>query len=166
MFKKMDNEEYFKVSELERAGKTKEGLALLKRLVDEGHPLALLDMSTRYYSTEGFAYPVEKIPTDYKKSEELAVLAKEKLEQLSTAGDGESMRMLASTYFGNWHPIHEKSIEKAEKLLLKAYKANCYFAANDLATFYIGSDLEKAKFWYQEAERHNCRVIHDDKLET
>lgn len=44
--------------------------------------------------------------------------------------------------------------------------AKCYCAANELATFYVGSDLEKAKFWYQEAERHNCRVIQDDRLET
>jgi TPR repeat protein len=161
----MDNEEYFKVSELEQAKKTKEGFALLLRLVEEKHPLALLDMSTRYYSTECFVYPVEDVPTDEKKSEELALIAKEKLEQLSAAGDGEAMRMLASIYLGHWHPVHEKSVEKAEQLLLKAYEANCYFAANDLAIFYIGSDIEKAKFWYQEAERHDCRVIHDDRLE-
>lgn len=111
-------------------------------------------------------YPVEEIPTDKKKSEELAVMAKEQLEQLSATGDGEAMRMLASIYFGHWHPVHEKSIEKAEKLLLKAYEANCYFAANDLATFYLGRDIEKAKFWYQEAEWHHCRVIYDDRLET
>ena len=77
----------------------------------------------------------------------------------------EVMRMLASIYLGHWHPVHEKSVENAEKLLLKAYAANCYFAANDLAIFYIGSDLDKAKFWYQEAERHNCRLIHDARLE-
>lgn len=162
----MDNEEYFKVSELERAGKTKDGLRLLKRLADKGHPLALLDISMRYYTTEGFAYPVEAVPTDHEKSEILAIQAKEKLEELAASGDGEAMRMLASTYFGHWHPVHEKSIEKAEKLLLGAFAANCYFAANDLATFYVGSDIEKARYWYQEAERQNCRVVHDDRLET
>ncbi|MDH4149632.1 MAG: hypothetical protein OEW79_07125 [Betaproteobacteria bacterium] len=162
----MNNEEYFKVSELERAGRTKEGFALLTKLVEEGHPLALLDLSARYYSTEGYAYPVERIPTDLAKSEELAVLAKQELERLARDGDGEAMRMLASTYFGHWHPVHEKSVEKAEELLLKAYEANCYFAANDLATFYSGSDLEKAKFWYKEADKHDCRVVHDQRLET
>jgi hypothetical protein len=162
----MDNSEYFKVSELESVGKTKEALALLLKLVDEKDPLALLDMSNRYYSTEGFAYPIEYIPVDMEKSELLAVMAKEELEQLAISGDAEAMRMLASTYFGHWHPIHEKSLEKAEKLLLEAYKANCYFAANDLATFYIGSNIDKAKFWYQEAERHQCRVIYDSRLES
>jgi hypothetical protein len=76
------------------------------------------------------------------------------------------MRMLASTYFGHWHPIHEKSVDEGERWLLRAYEAKCYFAANDLATFYQGSDVEKAKFYYQEAERHGCRVIHNDRLET
>jgi len=162
----MNNEEYFNISELEQAGKIKEGFALLTRLVDEKHPLALLDMSCRCYSTEGFSYPIQAIPTDVKKSEEYAVQAKEELEKLSATGDGEAKRMLAYTYLGHWHPVHEKSIEKAEQLFLEAYEAKCYFAANELATFYVGSDLEKAKFWYQEAERHNCRVIQDDRLEA
>lgn len=65
-----------------------------------------------------------------------------------------------------WHPVHEQSIEKAENLLLNAYEANCYFAANELAIFYLSRDIKKAKFWYHEAERHHCRVIHDDRLET
>lgn len=162
----MDNEQYSKVLELERSGKPKEGFALLLKLAEEGCPLALLDMSNRYYSTEGFAYPVEAVSADEKKSEGYAILAKKKLEELSDAGDGEAMRMLATTYFGFWHPVYEKSIEKGEELLLKAFEAKCYFAANDLSTFYIGSDFEKAKFYYQEADRHNCRVIHDDRLET
>lgn len=53
-------------------------------------------MSIRYYSMEGFVYPIEKIATNEKKSEELALMAKEQLEQLSATGDGEAMRMLAS----------------------------------------------------------------------
>lgn len=162
----MNNEEYFNIFELEQAGKIKEGFALLTRLVDEKHPLALLDMSCRCYSTEGFVYPIQEIPTDVKKSEEYAVQAKEELEKLSSAGDGEAKRMLAEMYLGHWHPVHEKSIEKAEQLFLEAYEAKCYFAANELALFYRGWNLEKAKFWYQEAERHNCRVIRDDRLET
>ncbi|MDP3840241.1 MAG: hypothetical protein Q8Q54_15080, partial [Methylococcales bacterium] len=84
----MNNEEYFNISELEQAGKTKEGFALLARLVDEKHPLALLDISCRCYST------------DIKKSEEYAVQAKEELEKLSSDGDGEAKRMLAEIYLG------------------------------------------------------------------
>jgi hypothetical protein len=163
--RKMDNDEYFKVSELEHDKKTKEGFALLLRLVEEKHPLALLEMSNRYYATADFVYSVEDIPVDEKKSEELALMGKARLEELSAAGDGEAMRMLAYTYFGYFHPVLEKSIEKAEQFLLQAYEKNNYVAANDLAVFCIGTDLEKAKFWYQEAERHDCRVIHDDRLE-
>ncbi len=162
----MDNEEYFEISDLEQSGKTKEGFALLMKLVSENHPMALLDMSGRYYSTEGFVYPVEDVPVDMKKSEELAVQAKKAFEKLAKKGDGEAKRMLASIYLGHWHPIHEKSLEKAEELLLEAYKVKRYFAANDLAIFYLGSDIEKAKFWYKEAERHDCRVIYDKRLET
>jgi hypothetical protein len=50
--------------------------------------------------------------------------------------------------------------------LLKAFEAKCYFAANDLATFYQGSDLEKAKYYYQQAEHHDSRVIQNSNLET
>ena len=162
----MDTREYSRALDMEQAGETKEGFSLLVQLADEGHPLALLDMATRYWSTEGFAYPVEAVPHDAKKSEEYALRAKARLEELSGAGDGDAMRMLATTFLGHWHPIHEKSIEKAEQLLLEAYDAKCYFAANDLAALYLFSDLEKAKFWYQQAERHGCRVMHDDRLET
>lgn len=123
-------------------------------------------MSCRYCSTEGFVYPVQAIAIDIKKSEEYSVQTKEELEKLSAAGDGKAKRMLAKMYLGHWHRIHQKSIEKAERLFLEAYEAKCCFAANKLATFYVVSDLEKAKFWYQEAERHNCRVIQDDRLET
>lgn len=161
----MDNKEYFKISSLEQSGKTKEGFALLIKLIGEKHPLALLDMSGRYFSTDGFPHPIEEVPINRPKSEELAIQAKEEFEKLAHKGDGEAKRMLASLYLGHWHPIHEKSIEKAEKLLLEAYKMKCYCAANDLAILYLGSNIEKAKFWYQEAERHNCRVIYNDRLE-
>ncbi len=162
----MNSEQYFHALDLERAGNTQEGIALLLKLANEGDPLALLDMSNRYFSTEGYTYQVADIKPDEKKSENCAILAKERLIALAEVGDGEAMRMLALTYLGHWHPILEKSIDKAEKLLLKAFDTKCYFAANDLALFYIGSDIKKAKFYYQEAERNNCRVIHDDRLET
>lgn len=162
----MDSGEYLRISEMERSGQTEEGFRLLERLAREGNPLALLDLAARFYSTEGYAYPVKQIESDERRSEELAIKAKNRLLDLANAGDGEAMRMLASTYFAHWHPIHERSLDEGEKWLLRAYEANCYFAANDLATFYFGSDVEKAKFYYQEAERHGCRVIHNDRLET
>lgn len=166
MFQNMDSSEYFRVSGMERSGKTEEGFRLLVKLAEADDPLALLDLSARYFSIEGYAYPVKEIEPDEVKSEELAVKAKNRLLELAHSGDGDAMRMLASTYFGHWHPIHEKSIKEAEKWLLRAFEANCYFAANDLATFYQGSDIEKANYYYQEAERHNCRVIQNDDLET
>lgn len=76
------------------------------------------------------------------------------------------MRMLGYYFLGFWGLCEEKNITLAEEWLLKAYEANCFFAANDLATFYLGSDLEKAKFYYQEATRHKCRVVYHDELET
>lgn len=162
----MDNIEYFKVLDMEQSGELEEAFQLLKNLAEAEHPLALLDLSLRYFSTEGYSHPVNQIESDDAKSDELAVKAKYRLEELANAGDGEAMRLLASTYFGHWHPIHEKSIEKAENWLLRAYEAKCYFAANDLATFYQGSNIEKAKFYYQEAERHSCRVVYNDNLES
>lgn len=162
----MKNEAYLTILEIERAGETSKALSMLKQLAKEGDALALLDLSARYYSIEGYAYPVEAIETDHKKSEELAVKAKGKLEKLSNEGSGEAMRMLASTYLGHWNPILEKSFEKAESYLLKAIEAKCFFAANDLATYYQGSNIEKAKYYYQMAEKHNCRVIYNENLET
>ncbi|MDP3010521.1 MAG: hypothetical protein Q8N30_15820 [Methylococcales bacterium] len=60
----------------------------------------------------------------------------------------------------------EQAGKTQEGFALLTRLAKCYCAANELATFYVGSDLEKAKFWYREAERHNCRVIQDDRLDT
>jgi len=75
------------------------------------------------------------------------------------------MRMLAYLHLGLLG-IYEKSIEKAETLLLNAFEAGCYFAANDLHTFYLGSDKEKSKHYYKEAERHRCRVVFNQDFET
>jgi hypothetical protein len=162
----MNNTKYFEALELERSGKIEEGFLLLEQLSSEGDPLALLDLSARYFSVEGFAFTVKQIPPNLEKSEELAIKAKNRLIELANIGDGEAMRMLANTYLGHWHPVLEKSIEKAEEWLLLAYKEKCYFAANDLATFYQSINIEKAKFYYKEAERHGCRVIHNNNLET
>ena len=76
------------------------------------------------------------------------------------------MRMLGNYYLGLWGLADDKNIDLGEKWLLKAYEANCFFAANDLATFYQSSNIEKAKYYYREAERHNCRVVQNDDLET
>ncbi len=151
---------------MERSGKTEEGFRLLVELAEADDPLALLDLSTRYLSIEGYVHPVKEIEPDEVKSEELAVKGKNRLLELAHSGDGNAMRMLAGTYMGHWHPIHEISDDEAEKWLLRAYEASCYFAANDLATFYQHSDIEKAKYYYQEAERHNCRVIQNATLKT
>lgn len=162
----MNTDEYYKIMEIERTGETSKALSMLKKLAHEGDALALLDLSARYYSIDGYAYPVEHIESDHIKSEELFFKAKEKFEELSNEGSGEAMRMLANIYLGHWGPYLEKSFEKAEKYLLKAIEAKCFFAANDLATYYQGSNLEKAKYYYQMAEKHNCRVIYNENLET
>lgn len=153
------------VLDLEQAGEKERAWQLLNLLAVEEDPLALLDLATRYFSTEGFTYPVHPVEPDRNKSDELATKGKEILERRAEAGDGDAMRILACTYLGHWHPIHEVSIKKAEYWLLKAFDAGCYFAANDLAPFYQEQDIEKAKYWYRMAERHNCRVIYNEKLE-
>ncbi len=162
----MNNEEYWLITELERKGEAKKAFQLLVRLADEEHPMVLLDLSSRYYSIEGYVNPVYPLDSDREKSKSLAKLGKKSLERMVLLNDGEAMRMLAYCYFGHWGPYLEKNIEQAEKWLLKSYKAECYAAANDLATFYQGSDIEKAKFYYQEAEKHDCRVIYNPNLET
>jgi len=162
----MNTEEYYKVLDIERSGETAIALDMLKQLAQEGDALALLDLSARYYSVEGCVYPVEPLKPDHAQSEKYFFMAKKRFEELSASGSGEAMRMLASMYFGHWGPYINKSIEKAEELLLKAIEAKCFFAANDLATFYQDSDKEKAKYYYQMAEEHNCRVIQNDELET
>ena len=166
MLKKMDYEEYSQIFELERNGKAEEAYQLLERLADQGHPLALMDLSMRYYSTDGFVYPIFPLEPDKKKSKELEQIAKKKCEELASVHDGEALRMLGYYYLGLWVLAEEKDLDLGEKYLLEAYEANCYFAANDLATFYQGSDIEKAKFYYKEAERHKCRVAADNWGQT
>ena len=162
----MNNEEYNKIFELELNGKPEEAFLLLESLASQGHPMALMDLSMRYYSIDGHTHPVFPLEPDIEKSKELEQKAKSKCEELASNNDGEAMRILAYFYLGLWGLNEERNIELGEELLLKAYEANCFFAANDLATFYQGSNIEKAKFYYQEAERHNCRVIQNDNLET
>ena len=161
----MDTERYLKVFDLERDGKLEDGYRLLVSLTNESHPLALVELGTRHISTEGRSPPVLSIAQDPQKGRELIEKGKLVLEDLASKGDGEGMRMLAYLHLGLLG-IYEKSIEKAETLLLNAFEAGCYFAANDLHTFYLGSDKEKSKHYYKEAERHRCRVVFNQDFET
>ena len=162
----MNTDEYYKIMEIERSGETVEALLMLKKLAKKGDALALLDLSTRYYSTEGYVYPVEHIEPDHAYSEELFFKAKESFEKLAADGSGEAMRMLANFYLGAWGPYIERSIEKAETLLLESIEAKNYFSANELASMYLGRDLKKAKYYYQMAKEHDCLVIKNDAFET
>ena len=153
------------VHELDCAGKTAEAFSLLQKLANDSDPFALLELSMRYASTDGYVVPVEPMEQDLAKSQSLAILSKKKFEEYASKGDGEAMRMLANFYMGLWHPVFEKSCEKAEKLLLEAISVGHYFAANDLATYYQGSSIDKAKYYYQLAEEHNCRVVYNKNLE-
>ena len=161
----MDFEKYLKVSHLENEGKLHEGCALLEELAENRDPMALIELGTRYITTEGYKPEVLEFEKDEEKGRKLINEGKLILEELSEENDGEAMRMLAYLYL-NLLGIHEKSIKKGEHYFLKSYEAGCYFAANDLATFYQGSEIEKAKFYYKEAERHGCRVIENENLET
>jgi len=162
----MDNEEFNKIFNLEREGSIEEAHKLLLQLVEEKHPMALLELSMRSFSMEGYAHEVHLVETNLELSKELAEKAKIELEILSENGDGEAMRMLAYNYFG-YHGHHfEKNVEKAEELLLASYGAGCVFAANELATLYASSDVEKASYWYKLAEIHKVRVVFNPECES
>ena len=68
----MDNEDYWLISELERKGEAKKAFELLERLASEDHPMALLDLSLRYFSIDGYVHPVYPLDSDPEKSEALA----------------------------------------------------------------------------------------------
>jgi TPR repeat protein len=161
----MDSEPYLKVFELEREGKPEEGLRLLRSLAENDDPLALIELGTSHISTEGQSPPVSPIPSDTGVGKELIERGKRVLEEKAGKGDGEAMRMLGYLYLG-LIGIHEKNIKEAETQLLNSYNAGCYFAANDLYAFYLGSNLEKSKHYYKEAERHHCRVVYHEDFET
>lgn len=161
----MDSERYLKVSELERAGKLEEGLSLLKVLANENDPLALIELGSRHISTDGYSPPVLPVANDPEKGKELIERGKRVLEEWASKGDGEAMRMLGYYYLGHLC-LCERNIEEAETQLLQAFQAGCHFAANDLHTFYLGSDTEKSRHYYKEAERHKCRVVFNEDFET
>ncbi len=159
MGKVLDNKEFNKILGLERKGFKEEAYDLLLHLVQENHPLALLELSSRYISTDGYTHKIFELTQDLELSKKLALKAKSALEDLSNLGDGEALRMLAYTYLGFHGPYHDKCVEKAEKLLLESYNAGCLVSANDLTTLYVWSDIEKAGYWYNIAEKHGVRVI-------
>lgn len=161
----MDSERYLKVSELERAGKLEEGLSLLKNLANENDPLALIELGSRHISTDGYSPPVLSIVSNPEKGKDLIERGRRVLEERASKGDGEAMRMLGYYYLGHLCPC-ERELNEAETQLLNAFQAGCYFAANDLHTFYLGSDTEKSKLYYKEAERHKCRVVFHEDFET
>lgn len=160
----MDTESYLEVSNLDRAGKREEAFKLLLKLADERHPLALVELSSRYFSTEGYSPPVYPLEPDREKSETLAKEGERELRRLAEAQDGEAMRMLGYLHLSLLCPF-PKNVDEAKRWLHRAYEAGCYFAANDLHTYYLGSDMEKARYWYREAEKHNCRVVFNEQCE-
>lgn len=161
----MNNEKFNEISTLEKIGSKEEAYNLLLKLVEEAHPMGLLELSSRYFSTEGYVYEVFPLEKNLKLSEKLACQAKSELESLTNLGDGEAMRMLAYTYLGYHGPYHEKNIEKAEELLLSSYDAGCFTSANDLSSVYVGSNIEKSGYWYKLAETHKVRVIYHPECE-
>ncbi|MCG8669965.1 MAG: hypothetical protein MI867_11170 [Pseudomonadales bacterium] len=162
----MITDKFQKVFELEEHNEFENAFALLSELAGKGYGLALLEMASRYHSPESYAKDIYPKSPDKRLSEEYASKAFKALHNESLIGNGESMRMLAYTYLGLSLPFYEKDLSVGEDLLLKAFEAGCYVAANDLSTFYLGKDIEKAKFWYKQADIHNCRVIYNAECET
>lgn len=161
----MDSERYLKVSELERAGKLEEALSFLKDLAIDNDPLALIELGNRYITTEGYSPAVLPISNDPEQGKKLIEKGRRALEGLASEGDGEAMRMLGYFYLGRLCAC-ERNVGAAEIQLLNAFQAGSYFAANDLHTFYLASNIEKSKYYYKEAERHKCRVVYHEGFET
>jgi len=161
----MNTEEFDRVNRLDHEGKHQEAFDLVCKLSEDNDPMALFDLSIRFWSSDGGWPGVLKIEPDLIKSKEMADSGKRELELLASNNDGEAMRMLGYLYLGHLCPYH-KDINKAEAWLLKSITAECHFASNDLATLYQNSDIVKAKKWYKYAEDHGCRVIQNSSLET
>lgn len=159
----MDCTRFLKVSELDSEGKCEDAYRLLLQLATERDPLALLELSCRNFSTNGFSPPVFPLPPDIEKSKSFAREGEQVLLDLAAEKDGEAMRTLGNIFLGLTLPHHPDFAEyldrqKAKEWLLKAFEAGCYFAANDLA-FYFGENIEEAKFWRGQAVQHGCCVI-------
>jgi hypothetical protein len=154
----MDCTQYLKVSDLDGEGKCEDAYRLLLKLAAGRDPLALLELSSRNFSTNGYTPPVFALPPDIEKSKSLAREGEQVLLDLAAKQDGEAMRILGNLYLGHFSP-HHKSYETAKDWLHKSFDAGCHFAANDLSVFYSGIDMEKAKYWRQQAVQHGCCVI-------
>ena len=161
----MDTLKITEVYELDREGMCDEAFELLEQLAKDQDPMALIELGCRYYSVDGHVPEPLRIEQDEEKSKRYLSEGKLKLEELAQEGDAEAMRMLGYLHLGLLG-IYERSVSEGEKYLLASFEAGCKFAANDLATFYQGTDVKKAKYYYQEAERSNCRVVQNENLET
>lgn len=160
----VDMTRFNEVGDLDRAGDHDAAMALLTQLGAEKDPMALIELGCRYFSQDGCWPKVKTFPTNEQAGLKLMEEGRRELERLAQDGDGEAMRMLAYTHLGLLG-VFEKDISRGEKLLLEAFEAGCYFAANDLHVLYLGSDDEKSKFHYNAAESHGCRVVFNSKFE-
>lgn len=161
--KPIDYTGYLSVFDLERIGNLEEAYELLVKLSNEKCPLATIELGTRYLETNGEG--VKKLTPDVEKAKALMNQGQQLLQTMAEEGDCEAMRMLGYTYLGLLG-VFDKSLPLAEKWLVKSFQAGCFFAANDLCTFYQGSDIDKARFYYAEADRLGCRVVKNENLET
>jgi hypothetical protein len=156
---------YMTVLELETNGKFEAAGQLLLTLVESNDPLALIEYGNRN-RMDPSEFPGHHMPgKDEQKAAEYIARGISELERLAACGDGEAMRQMGYLCLG-FYGLEFRSTEAAEQWLLKAYEAGCYFAANDLHCLYLGSDAEKSQHWYDEAERHGCRVVFHPALYT
>ena len=161
----MQYDSHLKVFDLEKEGKSREGFELLEELAEGNHPLALIELGTRYLSGVKYDLTEFGLEKDDAKARNLIEKGKNVLKKLADNGDGEAMRMLGYLYLGLLTD-YEKSEEKGESYLLKSYESGCYVAANDLHSLYLHKDKEKSKHYYDEATRHGCRVVYYEEFET
>lgn len=153
-----------KVCDLDLAGDHDAAMTVLSQLGAEKDPMALIELGCRHFPQDGCWPKVKAFPTNEQAGLELMKEGRRELEKLALDGDGDAMRMLAYTHLGLLG-VFEKDIRRGEELLLQAFESGCYFAANDLHTFYLGSDDGKSKFYYNAAESHGCRVVFNSKYE-
>ena len=161
----MDSITYTSIFDLERKGELEQAYQLLMKLTEDKDPLATIELGTRYLEADWKSIGVKELVSDPIKAELLLNEGRNLLVGMSQEGDAEAMRMLGYTYLGLLG-VFERSITLGEKWLVKSFEAGCFFAANDLSVLYKGTNIEKARFYYEEAERHECRVIMDSDLES
>ncbi len=161
----MNTENIRQVYVLDKEGKPQEAFDLICALAQENDPLALFELSTRYFPLQERPPEMLSIEQDEQKSKTYAISGKAELQKLADNNDGEAMRMLAYLYLGHLCP-YPRDLKEAENWLLKSIDAGSDVAANDLAIFYQNTNIEKARYWYQYAQEKGCRLIHNEELET